>query len=215
MKDVLFIFKRTLILLWLILVFSLCGWAEEDQAVPGAKQEKVSEKSLSDLTYVDDLFKNIPHDFDLRISIVEKKTDFAEGETVSFEVFSEQDCHIAVLNHRVDGTIVILFPNVWDNDTFVEEDKLYYIPHRDSEYPILVGTPFGLDVVQVIGCTDANEFHKLILDVTKRSPSGVPFASTSRGTVTRGLQQAMQQLPSSPDGSIRWSEAYVLINTHP
>lgn len=195
-------------------------FAQEKETSSRSEGGTSAERDLSNLTYVQDLFKNIPHDFKLEVSIIEGKKDFVEGETVSFSIRSSQDTHVALFNHQVDGTIVILFPNVWDKETFIQANKTYYIPNLDKgkDYKPYVVPPFGVDVVQVVACTEANEFHKLIADSAKYTRSDIPFSTVTRGDFTRGLALAVEaterEFPSS-NGPAKWSEAHLLINTQP
>lgn len=187
------------------------------QNTPSAEQPLSSGEDISNLEYAQELFQAIPHDFQLDISIVEGKETFAEGEKLSFAFQSSRDTHVAIFNHQVDGSIVILFPNAWDQQTFIRANTIYYIPNREkgTDYTVTVGPPFGDDVVQIIGCTQANEFHTLIQEIAGQNRSNIPFTGTSRSVVTGGVTRAVQQGLSSADGTIQWSETSIILHTHP
>ncbi len=104
-------------------------------------------------------------DFLLQLSVREGKRAFADGETISYRVFSDTDCHVAVLNHQVDGSTIVLFPNRFCRDTHVSGGASVDIPGAvKSGFEIVIGKPYGTEMVQVIACTQASALHRKLRD---------------------------------------------------
>ena len=168
---------------------------------------------------VKDRIKKIPHDFDLFLSVSENKRDFAEGENVSYTVWSEEACHIAVFCHQVDGSTAVLFPNPWCADSRIPAERKTHIPGTDKKgFEIVVGTPFGADVVQVIACTKRSTLHKMVEGFAKKAPQGITYRSIARGQFSQGIAGSFSGTPDpGPDapGPTKWSEAHVVVSTYP
>lgn len=155
----------------------------------------------------------VPQDFGIQIFPVGAGRGFWEGETISFRVRSEQDCHIAVLCHQTDGSTVVLFPNRYNTRTFIRANESIDIPGRGrGNFDIVVRPPFGSDVVEVIACTSLSELHKSVV-AKSESMTGAnsPYASMSRGLAVEGIGKAV----SDADPAARWARDSVVISTYP
>jgi len=168
---------------------------------------------------VKDRIKKIPRDFGLYLAVAESKRDFAEGETISYTIRSDKACHIAVFCHQVDGSTVVLFPNRWSVDSRISARERIRIPGSEKKgFEIMVGPPFGADVVQVIGCTKRSALHRMVEECARKAPAGATYRGLTRGQFSQGISGSFSDVPDpnmDAPGPTRWSEAHVVVSTYP
>ncbi len=182
-----------------------------------------TQKSKDNLTSVKSIIDKIP-DQKIKIELWVKggRSNFANGEKISFLVRSDADCHIAVLDHFIDGSTMMLFPNTFSRNTAISQDSNIEIPGDRSGFEIEIAEPFGGDIVQVIACTNKSELENLLKSATRESG---PFSSIKRNTlVTRGakIMQVDTNSPGNNDKSklvnsavVQWGETHIVVNTYP
>ncbi len=157
--------------------------------------------------------KIIPHDFEIAIFPANGRREFQEGETVSFNVVSNRNCHIAVFAHQPDGSTVLLFPNSESRDTFIPANKKVSVPGAaKSGFELEAQAPFGTDVIQVVACTKANNLYEEIRKTSKEH--GVGYEVTTRGFIAKAVKKAINDDKSS-GRTPEWSEANVAVSTYP
>lgn len=176
------------------------------------------QQSQANLKDVETRVKAVPHDFGLRVLVDEMKRDFRAGETISYKAWSDVDCHIAVFCHQVDGSTVVLFPNRWSRDTWIPAGKKVAIPGTaKSGFEIVIGAPYGVDVVQVVACTKASVLHRMVSDYVKDASPDVAYRGITRGMLPRAIADSMSEFADHPEpaGPPRWSETHVAVSTYP
>ncbi len=174
---------------------------------------KESEKNIVDIR---DRIKNVPHDFEIKISAVGLNRDFRGGDKVQFKVRAEKSCRIAVFCHQSDGSTVLLFPNNWSKDTVVEANTDMLIPKtKDKKFEIEVGAPFGSDVIQVIACTKRSALHGKMEELVK-SQSIPGYRSVTRGLFSKAVDESIEDgsPEDSTEGKPQWSENHIVISTY-
>ena len=124
----------------------------------------------------------------------DKKT-YVEGEKIQLIVRPEKDCYLAVFAHYSDRSTVLLFPNVYNNNTLVFGDQVVDIPGDYGStnklgFKFEAGEPFGTDVIQVIACTKKKALYTLF-ELKEPIPNS-PLATISRTNVIRGLRGAQR-----------------------
>lgn len=198
------------------------------QVLPPAEAKQIEQKLLppsvsqteANAASVLELLKALPNrEIKAEIWVKGGHTDFAEGEKVAFTVRVDRACHIAVFDHQIDGSTVLLFPNRYSSATRVAAGELVAIPGEDRDrFHIEVAPPFGGEIVQVIACTSKSRLEGLI---RKRQPLGKDYAIVSRGLLTRGLQvvgsgpAAEAEDEATAPGPAQWGEAHVVVNSYP
>ena len=153
------------------------------------------------------------HEIALKLRTNDGERIYKEGDTVSFRLKADRNCHIAVICHQSDGTSVVLFPNQWHKDTLIQADKTIEVPGaQKSGFEIEIGEPFGSDVVQVVACTDENALHREIKDMVSHTTDEDPYAATTRGMFVKQANAAIQK---SQTGKTQWGEAHIIVSTYP
>ena len=128
---------------------------------------------------LDLLVKNIPHDFSLSIKPSKNRTNFVEGEKISFNVLSEKNCYITVFVVQADDSVVVLYPNKFTELNLISSGKRLKIPSADNENVFIeVSPPFGVDIIQVIACTTRSGLHRFINEM---QPNAGIFKVLTRG----------------------------------
>lgn len=186
---------------------------------PASANERIRpqnfEKSEANVADVTERTKSVPQDFGLKLSVTDGKHDFAEGESISFRVMPQKSCHIAVLVHQNDGSSVLLFPNAHNRNTWVERGQVVQVPGtRKSGFEILIGPPFGADVVQVIACTRKSELHRLLDREVQRQPNAT-YRGVSRGMFYQGISQSVSAAPVEGFAPPEWASAHLIVSTYP
>jgi hypothetical protein len=159
----------------------------------------------------------ISQDFPIRIATTDGNSAYQEGETVSFRVRSAIDCHIVVICHQSDGNSIVLFPNRFMQNTLIMAEKVIDVPgtHK-SGFEIVIGPPFGTDVVQVIACSKASALHEKLAAHAK---SGLQLESqyevVSRGMMVKGISEAAGQEAEDTNRPEKWAEAHVMVSSFP
>lgn len=177
------------------------------------------EKSQSNIADAKGRVRDVPHDFEVSLLVAEGRNTFQEGDTISYKVRSERACHVAVFDHQVDGSTVLLFPNQYSQDTWIPAGKTIDIPGTSKAgFEIVIGPPYGADVVQVVACTSANELHDKIRDIarnSKQSFAAIPRAQFSE-YLTRGMSVvATPESGPEPAGPPAWATDYVVVSSRP
>lgn len=193
-----------------------------DQPVVANKNEaKLSEyikpqnlsESQANIADVESRIKKVPHDFNISLMILEGKREFSEGESISYRIKADKDCHIGVFCHQVDGSTALLFPNSINNDTRILKDTKTDIPGtRKSGFEIIISPPFGADVVQVIACTEYSHLHK-VLQKHVKDGGDTAYRGVSRGMIATALAGSLPA--ASIVGPALWAEAHIVVSTYP
>ena len=171
-------------------------------------------KSKKNIIDIRDRIKKVPHDFKIKLSTTGMKRNFRNGEKVRVKIRAEKDCHIAVFCHQVDGKTVLLFPNVWDKDTFIKANTDIIVPKvKSKKFEIEVGPPFGSDVIQVIACAQKSTLHNKMERMVKNS-SNPGYRSLDRGLFSQAVTESITPNKTKPRPKQLWSEAHILISTY-
>lgn len=180
------------------------------------------DKSLANVKDIENRVAKVPHDFNIALTVREAKRDFCAGETISYRIASPVGCHVAVFCHQLDGSTVVLFPNPFSKNTWVPADRPVDIPGpAKSGFEIVVGPPFGGDVVQIIACTQASALHRKLASYNDAhtAPGKRAYRGLSRGMFAQGVDDSLAEFAgansSDASGPPRWSEAHIVVNTYP
>ena len=191
--------------------------AQPREQLDGYLQPQSLAQSQINLADVQRRITSITNDFKIQLIVKEAKNDFAEGEKISYRLWSDTDCHIAVFCHQVDGSSVVLFPNAYNHDTWLTADTRLDIPGLNKRgFQIVIGPPFGADAVQVIGCTKASALHRMVGDLMAKPSSNTPgYRGIDRGMFVQGLTDSLAEQKQDPAGPARWAEAHIVVSTYP
>jgi Domain of unknown function (DUF4384)/Curli production assembly/transport component CsgG len=173
-------------------------------------------KSKKNIIDIRKRIKKVPHDFKIKLSTIGMKRNFKNGEKVQFKVRAEKDCHIAVFCHQIDGKTVLLFPNIWQKNTFIKANTNIIIPKtKNKKFDIEVGQPFGSDVIQVIACARKSTLHNKMERLAK-SQSNLVYRNLSRGLFSKVVDESINNSPNKtkPRPKRLWGEAHILISTY-
>ncbi len=161
------------------------------------------------------------HDIKLKIWTKSGRTDFADGDKIHFNIMAERNCYVAIIDHFSDGGSVLLFPNRFSKDNFVQAKKVFSVPGNDRQlaYFLEISPPFGSDIVQVIACDHKEELNKLLAG--RKTVKGIPFYNLDREKFLSGVKGASSawNKTDKPEGQEQivpaFGEATLKINTFP
>lgn len=104
------------------------------------------------------------NDFDLQLELGEDRSEFRDGEKMSFRFQAAEDCYVALLQIAQDGGEYLLFPNAYSKDAFIRAGTGVIVPNETSDFEIEVGAPFGQETVYLIASTDEEDFASMLQD---------------------------------------------------
>jgi len=152
-------------------------------------------------------------DFEVKLELVGGCVEFAEGEKLQYRIRSERDCYVALLCYQVDGTTVVLFPNLWNSDCYIRAGRDYLVPEAGSGFEIEVSPPFGEDRVEVIACTGRSEFHHMLGDYAAVTTRGMPFYVVPRAKVDEAITRGMKSVAEKEEGELKWFRKSIYVST--
>jgi len=163
-------------------------------------------KSKKNIADIRNRFKKVPHDFKVKIATVGLKRNFKRGEKIRFKINAEKDCYIVVLCHQSNGTTVKLFPNAWDRKTLIKANTDIFVPKAKSKnFEIVVGPPYGSDVIQVIACARKSALHKKMERLVGSSQS------LTRGLFVNAINKSVSNTGKK---AYLWGESHIIISTY-
>lgn len=155
--------------------------------------------------------KSLSNDFKISLKTKSGKNSFRDGEKVSFVLTSPKDCHVAVFCHQSNGESIMLFPNAWSANTKIYANRPVEIPGAvKSDFEIVIGPPYGTDIVQAIACTDYSLLHKRLQHMAKKS-SG--YSGVSRGMFAQGIKESVSAY-KGVDQPPAWGESSISVSTY-
>jgi hypothetical protein len=196
-------------------------WPDPEQAagkqLAGAIKPQNAEQSLASIQDIaGSRLADVPKDFQVEVFTTDGKRAYAEGETVSFRVRAAEECHIAVLCHQSNGETVVLFPNRFASNTLIPANKPIDVPgtHK-SGFEIVIGPPFGSDVVEVIACSKPSELHKTLAEHAARAEEQQPVQVLTRGMAVKGIDSALSTPKTGAGAPLRWGQDSIVVSTFP
>ena len=152
-------------------------------------------------------------DFEVELELLGSRTEFVEGEKLQYRIRSERDCYVALLCYQVDGTTVVLFPNLWNSDSYIRGGRDYLVPDANSGFEIEVSPPFGEDRVELIACTGRSAFHRMLGGYATVTTRGMPFSIVSKSEVDEAVTRGMKVVPRDDDKKVKWFRESLTVQT--
>lgn len=157
--------------------------------------------------------KVVSQDIDIELSTADGRTLYREGDRVQYRIRLASDAHLAVFCHQSDGHTVQLFPNAWNRTTLVKAGEVVELPGSQmSGFEIVVGPPFGVDVVEVVACSASSSLHAF--SMKRVSPGIAVLPLLSRGMVVQEVKESVNRF-SRDDETPEWGVARLSITTEP
>lgn len=159
----------------------------------------------------------VPHEFRVTLVTSDGNRGYASGDTVGYRLRSDVGCHVAVFCHQADGTTVLLFPNAWNGNTWIPAGKAVDIPGAVKHgFEIVVGPPYGADVVQVVACTRRSALHRLAQSYAAAPAEGTAYRGMTRGQFAQGVADGLADAGEAEEGQgpAQWSEARLVVCTY-
>lgn len=183
-------------------------------AYPQKEKKKLMDrldKSSKNIQDIKQRVKSLSNDFNISLKTKSGKTNFREGEKISFVLTSPRDCHVAVFCHQSNGESVLLFPNSWSGNTKVYANRPVYIPGAvKSDFEIIVGPPYGTDIVQVIACSEYSLLHKRLQHMASQQAG---YTGVSRGLFSQGINDSVSAYKDA-DQAPAWGETSISVSTY-
>jgi hypothetical protein len=187
------------------------GWLGDAELVPF--NFEAGQKNILDVTTRS---QRLRHDFSIDLAVKEAKRDFFEGDSISYYIQPKIACHVAVFDHQVDGSTVLLFPNAHNTNTLVEPQPSTEIPGVNaSGFYLRIAEPFGADVIQIIACSRNSLLHQKLARLAHETPKKVALAMVSRDVIAEAIGSPRSQTIAGDQRQPQWTEARLVICTRP
>jgi uncharacterized protein DUF4384 len=83
---------------------------------------------------------------------------YANGEHIQLSVRSSEDAYITIVTVGPTGKVTQLFPNESQPQTLVRANTPLQVPASPSSAQIIVGPPFGSELIKVVATSQPNSF---------------------------------------------------------
>ncbi len=170
------------------------------------------ENSKQNLVAIDNIIKIKPN-FGLTISTSDNERNYESGKILDLIVKSEKNCYIAVFCFQNDGTAVLLYPNMWVKNTFIQANKDIKVPGVSSDFEIVVGPPYGTDIIQVIASTSKSKLYNEIDTYVQKVDPNIGYKIIPRGLAVKKISNAYKT-SNTDDKNALWSESHLFISTY-
>ncbi len=180
----------------------------------------LNELSLANIESTQAISDNLPNHFiSVKAWSDPERSQFIEGENVSFKVSVDMDAYILTYVHSVDGSTYLIYPNQHAQPQLVKKEQLFNIG-QGTPVELVISEPFGIDVVHVIATTNKEEYLTLLSK--HQGINGMDISTIERGMLisetkgvgSRGISvvKAQQVSPEERQNNA-WGEAMIVLNT--
>lgn len=91
--------------------------------------------------------------FTIDVATVDGRTQYVEGEPISFVLTADRECHVVLFCVGSDGDLTLLLPNAWQEDTRLSPGDHVVIPPADGPFTFRAKPPHGQTHVKAIATT--------------------------------------------------------------
>ncbi len=152
--------------------------------------------------------------FKVRVWVTdEKRRDFKIGEKVVFNVQTERDCYLLMLNMDSQGNFHIIFPNQFYKDNRVPAGKTISIPDdkMGKQFELQFGEPAGEETVKVIATLEPLKLEEIGVDKFSQLFDAKGTSIPEHAKAIYVVQKVNEALSSN---RFIWSEDSVVIRSH-
>jgi len=170
------------------------GYLPQTRGIEVYEDKVISVKLPPDpLTKIANLKQDKPS---FNIEIWTDKKRYRIGEEIRFQFRSDQDCYLTLIDYETNGSVKVLFPNRYFQNSLIEAGKTYTIPGNEYGFKLIIEPPTGIEKVRAIATTKPLSFFEM--DFTEDI---FPRVERSNTRSMRGIRVAMESLPH-----MNWAE---------
>ncbi len=195
----------------------LNGIGDVDSVEPAGKLDNLMNSIVPKLEYAY-MVKQLAHlshpnpPFNVKLWSFENRRDFRIGEKVVFNIKSEKECYLLMVNLDSEGNVHIIFPNKFYEDNKITGGRTISLPDeqmRKKHFEFEFGQPVGEETVKVIATLEPLRLEDLgIEDLKRLFDSG---GKVERDKRTIFVKQVTENISS---GNFIWSEDTIVIRSH-
>lgn len=146
---------------------------------------------------------------------------YVEEEHMTIDIFTEEDCYIAVFNINPQGKTNVLFPNKWEQNNLIKAGELRQIPKPEFQYyDLVISDPFGIEAIKVVASRTPFHVSSLIKgnetafpELAKGLSRGIAFPEFGGGGLSKSID-TMRALTKSVVIHARQDPAYQAQQLH-
>lgn len=114
------------------------------------------------------------------------------GEVLNIRVKSRKSGYLTLFDLMPNGEVQILFPNKFQQDNYVEADRIYEIPASADPFRLKISPPRGLDQLLAVV---TEEKKKLVREDFSFYSQNFPKLQDSKGEVIQQVQKGVEVIP--------------------
>jgi hypothetical protein len=84
------------------------------------------------------------------LDVVRARGIYEVGDSLRVNVTTDRDCHLKLINIGSSGTVTVLFPNRFQQETLIKANETVIIPAPDSDVRFEVRPPAGVEEIVAI-----------------------------------------------------------------
>ena len=152
--------------------------------------------------------------FKVEIETDDRRRDYRLGEEITFNVYSEKDCYLLILDIHSEGDIHIIFPNKRYKDNRVSGGKTINIPDevmKKENFRFIFDAPAGEETVKVIASTRSLKLEDIGLAEFEKYFDLAGLISVPADKKGSFIENVSKTLYSN---EFEWSEDSIVIRSH-
>ncbi len=180
----------------------------QQSVVPRDNFESQFPKLVAELTDSESLFKQSDEpivvakvntadtkiDGDYHLSLFATKKTYHQNELPVFIVQSDRDCHLTLVDVDDKGTGTVLFPNKFENDTFIKANQAFEYPRPDAPFQFRL-KDIGTETVIALCNTNAKAVDTIVHHFEEKNFTDLGDYNTF---VTRAISVEAKEVKAQP-----------------
>ena len=165
-----------------------------------SEEFKSAQKKKSYQEHLEKLVAAKPLNSSFDVKVRANKENYEINNNIVFNVTSDKNGYLTMLDINPDGDICVIFPNKFQSNNLIRAGEIYKVPSPNT-FKLKIRGPSGLERIKAF--VTLNKFSLLKLDLDKEVFHCIK-KETNRGT--EAIQALSKQIDSM--GSSSWAEAY-------
>jgi len=146
-------------------------------------------------------------DTNIKISLVATKTHVQPGDTITFNIETNQDCYVTIMDMGTSGRILRLWPNQYSQgNNLVKANSVRRFPSEADRFQYKIGGPSGVERIIAYGTSEPG---KILSESEFQTMQNTPFKQFMGGA--KDLSTTFAREADSLTSGVKWGSAQINI----